>query len=280
MEPKVLGKAGSLLTQVISQKLAPVKSKDNTQSDISEYINGAEKVSLGGHVTPAITKLVNTQFQTPTPIRRHGRLPIQTQSDNNAISNRLALPTHHRVVSMSGITFATSIDPAMALQFQLENTFVGTISANRFLKALDKDSKGYTTKATVAKAFITLAAKEHTRIIAQGFISTGVTIVTADMTEQWSDIILQQKIKLGTVSLWNFLAKIDFWGDDSVSDVEVIRAFNEAATEELEDGKIAESGNSPGFTGRWLQMHTGVGNRFKAGADKLYNVYQHREVHI
>jgi hypothetical protein len=181
---------------------------------------------------------------------------------------------------MSSITFATSIDPAIALQFQLENTFIGTICANKFLKALDKDSKGYTAKASVAEAFIALAAKEHALMIAQGVISTGVTIVTADMTEQWSDINLQQRIKLGTVSLWDFLAKIDFWGDDSVSDVEVIRAFNEAATEELEDGKVAESGNSPDFTGRWLQMHTGVGNRFKAGADQLYNVYHHPEVRI
>jgi hypothetical protein len=60
VELKVLGKAESLLTRVISQKLAPVKSKDNTRCDIADYINSAEKVSLGSYVTPSVAQLVDT----------------------------------------------------------------------------------------------------------------------------------------------------------------------------------------------------------------------------
>lgn len=135
------------------------------------------------------------------------------------------------------------------LEFEMEHTFLGVTCFNEFIEVLTMDSDGMTTKPNIAKAFILLAAKEAAYMDAA--TSPHVTAITTDMIHLWDSRRFQQLVKLGKVSMREFLNKITFEVDDTTTDWRVFEAFKEAAAEDKMWHQAAQNGNVADFAGRY-----------------------------
>ncbi|KAF2466410.1 uncharacterized protein BDR25DRAFT_182223, partial [Lindgomyces ingoldianus] len=115
------------------------------------------------------------------------------------------------------------------LEYKHRHTFIGTASLDDFLELLEM-SKDYTTtdKARVSKAFTILAANEQ--IQARQGSSKGegwemVFRITPNLAERCTDYLTQAQIKLGALSLRNFLNLIPFDEKEITPAMSVVEAF-------------------------------------------------------
>ncbi|KAF1845244.1 uncharacterized protein K460DRAFT_366123 [Cucurbitaria berberidis CBS 394.84] len=117
------------------------------------------------------------------------------------------------------------------LEYKHRHTFIGTASLDDFLEVLEVSSAYTTTKAAVARAFIILASSE--RLLARQASATPsgwdlVSRKTSDMLAN-IDYVAQAHIRLGSITLRQFLDLIYFDEDEDVGAMNVIEAFSAAS---------------------------------------------------
>jgi hypothetical protein len=187
------------------------------------------RISLGIPLKPAIAQeglqrskfgsLIDTPPQTPkTP-----RTPRQ------------------RAPEKSGPT-ATLRQKERDLEYKHRHTFIGTASLDDFLEVLEVSQEHTTTKAAVGKAFLILASSE--RLLARQASSTasGWDLVSRTIPDVVNtDYVIQAHVKLGSITLWQFLELIPFDDQEEAGAMSVVEAYSAASHMDSKAGVGATS---------------------------------------
>jgi hypothetical protein len=131
------------------------------------------------------------------------------------------------------------------LEYKHRHTFIGTGSLDDFLEVLEISSTHATTKHAVARAFVQLSSNEQrcarqcaTRADGWELVSR-TTLDVMDVTSV--DYIVQGQVKLGSITLRQFLDLIPFDAKDEVSAMQVVEAFSAASHLDAKSGVGAGS---------------------------------------
>ncbi|KAF2715565.1 hypothetical protein K504DRAFT_29212 [Pleomassaria siparia CBS 279.74] len=114
------------------------------------------------------------------------------------------------------------------LEYKQRHTFIGTASLDDFLEVLELSPDHTTTKPKVAKAFVFLASMEQLLARQSSSQATGwdlISRITPEITYGNFDYLAQAHIKLGSVTLRQFLQLIPFDEKDSIAAMGVVGAF-------------------------------------------------------
>ncbi|KAF2266474.1 hypothetical protein CC78DRAFT_596760 [Lojkania enalia] len=130
------------------------------------------------------------------------------------------------------------------LEYEHRHTFIGTASVDDFLNVLETTGINTTSMARVAKAFTELAAREQLFARQHSSDPEGwelVSRITLDVADNWEDCIVQARVKLGSVTLGQFLELVPLDEKKVVSVVRVVEAFCVASRIDAEVGNGAGS---------------------------------------
>ncbi|CAO2652443.1 Nn.00g007260.m01.CDS01 [Neocucurbitaria sp. VM-36] len=116
------------------------------------------------------------------------------------------------------------------LEYKHRRTFIGTASLDDLLELLEVTPEHTTTKDAIAKAFIALSSTEQLYARQCSRRSDGwalVSRVTPDVTD--IDYVAQLQVKLGSITLRQFLNLILFSDEEEVEALHVVEAFSAAS---------------------------------------------------
>ncbi|KAL5114338.1 hypothetical protein ACEQ8H_007775 [Pleosporales sp. CAS-2024a] len=187
------------------------------------------RVSLGIPLRPAIANegLQRSKFgsllDTPPQTPKTPRTPRQ------------------RVPEKSGPT-ATLRQKERDLEYKHRHTFIGTASLDDFLEVLEVSEDHTITKAAVGKAFLILASSE--RLLARQASSTasGWDLVSRTIPDVVNtDYVVQAHVKLGSITLWQFLELIPFDDHEEAGAMSVVEAYSAASHMDSKAGVGATS---------------------------------------
>lgn len=128
------------------------------------------------------------------------------------------------------------------LEYKHRHTFIGTASLDDFLEVLDVSQEHTTTKAAVGKAFLILASSE--RLLARQASSTasGWDLVSRTIPDVVNtDYVVQAHVKLGSITLWQFLELIPFNDQEEADAMSVVEAYSAASHMDSKAGVGATS---------------------------------------
>ncbi|KAF2024157.1 hypothetical protein EK21DRAFT_79334 [Setomelanomma holmii] len=128
------------------------------------------------------------------------------------------------------------------LEYKHRHTFIGTASLDDFLEVLDVSSEHMTTKAAVGKAFLILASSE--RLLARQASSTaaGWDLVSRTIPDVVNtDYVIQAHVKLGSITLWQFMELIPFDDQEEAPAMSVVEAYSAASHMDSKAGVGATS---------------------------------------
>jgi hypothetical protein len=141
------------------------------------------------------------------------------------------------------------------LEYKHRHTFIGTASLDDFLEVLDVSEDHTTTKAAVGKAFLILASSE--RLLARQASSTaaGWDLVSRTIPDVVNtDYVIQAHVKLGSVTLWQFLELIPFDEQEEAGAMSVVEAYSAASHMDSKAG-VGASSKAKVFRS-WMVEHT------------------------
>ncbi|KAH8731560.1 hypothetical protein GQ44DRAFT_604639 [Phaeosphaeriaceae sp. PMI808] len=128
------------------------------------------------------------------------------------------------------------------LEYKHRHTFIGTASLDDFLEVLEVSQDHTTTKAAVGKAFLVLASSE--RLLARQASSTAVgwDLVSRTIPDVVNtDYVVQAHVKLGSITLWQFLDLIPFDDQEETGAMNVVEAYSAASHMDSKAGVGATS---------------------------------------
>lgn len=128
------------------------------------------------------------------------------------------------------------------LEYKHRHTFIGTASLDDFLEVLEVSQGHTTTKAAVGKAFLILASSE--RLLARQASSTasGWDLVSRTIPDVVNtDYVIQAHVKLGSITLWQFLELIPFDDQEEAGAMSVVEAYSAASHMDSKAGVGATS---------------------------------------
>ncbi|KAI4614744.1 uncharacterized protein J4E87_009339 [Alternaria ethzedia] len=132
--------------------------------------------------------------------------------------------------------YTTSVDALTPeerdLEYKHRHTFIGTGSLDDFLEILETTPNHTATKDAIARAFVQLAASEQLYArqcsAGQGWdLVMRTTLSLVDVTSV--DYIVQSQVKLGSITLRQFLDLIPFDEVDEVAALRIVEAFSIAS---------------------------------------------------
>jgi hypothetical protein len=165
------------------------------------------KVSLNIPIKPSHTQLQNLQHPNLSGWTASYRAP---EADNEA---SVILTPEER-----------------ELEYKHRHTFIGTASLDDFLETLELSDEHTTTKAAVIRSFITLSSSEqlHARqCSAEPHGWELVSRITSEVTS--TDYVAQLQVKLGSITLRQFLDLVPFDEKGDVGALLVVKAFSAAS---------------------------------------------------
>lgn len=133
-------------------------------------------------------------------------------------------------------TSISSLDSQASLDFQMENTFLGSTSAQEFLDHLETTSNGTFTKEGIARAWILCVAAEQSdlRHANPNIDAPGVSFITTADAKNVMEFHTQRRAQLGRISLLNFLKKFDFDDNGTAAVDSLLLIFRQTALESQE----------------------------------------------
>ena len=184
------------------------------------------------------------QRRAPPPLKLHetkanGLLELRAKAsrDPNTIpaskeirrkgSIKLPLPISISAPSLTAVQPRKAIKQAEdELEYKHRHTFIGTASLNDFLELLELTPEQTTTKDVVARAFTKLAAAEQIHARQQSTCCDGWEAVSRiDGTSDYRNYVAQAQIKLGSVTLAQFLELCSFGAEGRIGGLAVVEAF-------------------------------------------------------
>ena len=141
-----------------------------------------------------------------------------------------------RTSGMETAYYTTSVDALTPeerdLEYKHRHTFIGTGSLDDFLETLETTPNHTATKDAITRAFVQLAASEQLYArqcsAGQGWdLVMRTTLSLMDVTSV--DYIVQSQVKLGSITLRQFLDLIPFDEVDEVAALRIVEAFSVAS---------------------------------------------------
>lgn len=131
------------------------------------------------------------------------------------------------------------------MEYKHRHTFIGTASLDDFLELLEISPSHRVTQSAVARAFIELASTEHSYARQYSTKPDGWGLVTRT-TVGYKDIaiadyVVQSRVKLGTITLRQFLSMISFDQDNTAAVVKILDAFSAASYLDAKTNMDAEN---------------------------------------
>jgi hypothetical protein len=226
------------IDSIYAQKQAQFKHRRNTLT--TSFMDDSTKISLPlrarSRTSDGILELKTGVSVTNTSknlAHQHRRkmsmnLPIKVQP-----SQRFVFPSS---VSAPFVVSETSISTSgpdeKELEYKHRHTFIGTASLEDFLELLELSPEHTTTKAKAAKAFVRLAMNEQLLARQSSANGTGwelVSRITPDVVSSHTDYLAQAHIKLGSVTLRQFLELIPFDQNVTTEAMNIVEAFCSAS---------------------------------------------------
>ncbi|KAH7066574.1 hypothetical protein BKA63DRAFT_123355 [Paraphoma chrysanthemicola] len=200
------------------------------------------RISLGVPIKAAITQAEGLQrskfgslMDTPPQTPRTPRTPRNRQPEKSGPA-------------------ATLRQKERDLEYKHRHTFIGTASLDDFLEVLEVSSDHTTTKAAVGKAFLILASSE--RLLARQASSTaqGWDLVSRTIPDVVNtDYVIQAHVKLGSITLWQFLELIPFDDQEEAGAMSVVEAYSAASHMDSKAG-VGATSKAKAFRS-WMVQH-------------------------
>jgi hypothetical protein len=130
-----------------------------------------------------------------------------------------------------------------AIEFCMDNTFLGTTSARDLEDHLHIDTNDRVTKDDLACAWILCVASEQSdqRSFSPIIATSVVSFIEASDVEHALSFKMQRRAKLGRISLLEFLKKLEFDADGLTGVDNLLLVFGDAALESRERTKTAKN---------------------------------------
>jgi hypothetical protein len=139
------------------------------------------------------------------------------------------------------------------LEYKHRHTFIGTASLDDFLEVLDVSQEHTTTKAAVGKAFLILASSERLLARQASTTTSGWDLVSRTIPDVVNtDYVVQAHVKLGSITLWQFLELIPFDEQEEAGAMSVVEAYSAASHM---DSKAGVGATSKAKTFRTWMVH-------------------------
>jgi hypothetical protein len=176
----------------------------------------------------------NASKEHVTPVRGHRRkvslnLPVRHKAANSRTfqfpspKSRWASAPCQALNQTAGATFAQE---ERELEYKHRHTFIGTASLDIFLEILELSASHTVTTSAVVKAFTTLASNEQMLARQSSSKKDGWDVVSRIVLDaQAPDYIAQTHIKLGSITLRQFLDLIPFDSNERCDAMAVLGAF-------------------------------------------------------
>jgi hypothetical protein len=200
------------------------------------------RISLGVPIKAAITQAEGLQrskfgslIDTPPQTPRTPRTPRTRQPEKSGPA-------------------ATLRQKERDLEYKHRHTFIGTASLDDFLEVLEVSQEHTTTKAAVGKAFLILASSE--RLLARQASSTaqGWDLVSRTIPDVVNtDYVIQAHVKLGSITLWQFLELIPFDDQEEAGAMSVVEAYSAASHMDSKAG-VGATSKAKAFRS-WMVQH-------------------------
>ncbi|KAJ4373229.1 hypothetical protein N0V83_003522 [Neocucurbitaria cava] len=154
--------------------------------------------------------------------------PPEIFQNPDSSPTRIESPRRMRTRDVQAPSFLTLAE--RELEYKHRRTFVGTASLDDLLEILEVTLEHTTTKDAVAKAFIIMSSREQLYARQCSKKADGwelVLRVTPDVTN--IDFVAQLQVKLGSITLRQFLDLIPFNEEEEVEALRVVEAFSAAS---------------------------------------------------
>ncbi len=199
-----------------------------------------------------------TQSPMSAPHRRKMSLniPVKAAIPESEVAHTPPMKTSRsdmfpRKHSPSTVTSTDLTKEERELSYKHRHTFIGTASLDDFLEFLEVSASYMTTKEAVAKAFILLSAHEQLYARQCSTSQEGWDLVHKIKPEdKYIDYLAQLQVKLGSITLRQFLGLIHFDDKDEVNAVRAVEAFSAAS--HLDSKAGSEMGSKAKAFRSWL----------------------------
>ncbi|KAI8932688.1 hypothetical protein NX059_010182 [Plenodomus lindquistii] len=229
----------------------PLRVRAHTNDGLLQFKANA---STGSAVPVSAEKTHRRKMSLNIPIKTPTKRAEGAQHQDGGNLHR----SPHRTPTVSDGALRPLMHEERELEYKHRHTFIGTTSLDDFLEALEVSSTYSTTKYWVVRAFISLASNEQIHARQSSTRPDGwelVPRVTPDVSS--IDYVAQLQVKLGSITLRQFLDMIQFDQREEVGALRVVEAFSAASH---------------------LDAQAGVGTGRKARAFRTWMVAQHHHV--
>lgn len=211
----------------VPKRSVPIKNRRVTNDGIVEFKAKADAGASKEHSSMAPP-------EKPSRRKISVAIPVKVQPAQPP------LPT-----PLSASTLVNEVPPETEkeereLEYKHRHTFIGTASLDDFLELLELSSAHTTTKRQVAKAFVLLAAAEQVQARQSSTSGSGwelVARITPDIAPGYADYLNQAHVKLGSISLCQFLELVRWDEKEEVAALSVVEAF--CAASHIDRGVVA-----------------------------------------
>jgi hypothetical protein len=170
----------------------------------------------------------------------------------------------NRAKTVHAITTTSALTPEERdIEYKHRHTFIGTGSLDDFIEALELSTSHTTTKNAVARAFAQLSSTEQLYARQCSTRPDGWELVprtTLDVLDVTSvDYVVQLQVKLGSVTLRQFLDMIPFDKNNEVAAMSVVEAFCAASHIDSNAG-VGASSKARAFRSWIVTQKSNTGN--------------------
>lgn len=131
------------------------------------------------------------------------------------------------------------------MEYKHHHTFIGTASLNEFLELLEISPSYHVSQSAVVRAFARLASTEQLYARQHSTKPDGWGLVARTSVDYkdvaTTDYVMQSRVKLGTITLLQFLSMIPFNQDNMVGAMTVLEAFSAASHLDAKTNMDAEN---------------------------------------
>jgi hypothetical protein len=196
--------------------LLEFRASAKKQNELKPVRGDRRNVSLNFPVKPQFSPSGGVEFDSPCP--RSGRMLTTTYAPEDTDTTTLSKAEYD-------------------IRYKQRHTFVGTESLDNFIETLETTHEGTTSKLAVMKAYTMLACNEQILARQTSPSSTGWDAVSRITPEIAAfDYITLARVKLGSVTLQQFLDLIPFNQQDEVTVQAVVEAFIAASHKDAKSG--------------------------------------------
>lgn len=208
----------------------PLRARARTNDGLLQLkANTTQNSNIPSDVKGTHRRKISLKIPINTPTRRAETAQHFNQSSWNG-SPRRSIVANSRALVTSNNPARPLTHEERELEYKHRHTFIGTTSLDDFLEALEVSPTHTTTKEALARVFISLASNEQIHARQSSTKTEGwelVPRVTPDISS--IDYVAQLQVKLGSITLRQFLDMIPFDEKDDVGALCVVEAFSAAS---------------------------------------------------